>query len=101
MAPQKIMPRIPAPLWARFIARRKPGICLVTVHLTNGEYVDDVVVDENGTVAGGRVGGHTGVDPDLIDFTTGQVDGIATRQGLLATFGIRRWYWLRQVMISI
>jgi hypothetical protein len=85
------LPRIPAPLWKRFVARHGNGIHIVDVRLSDGAQYRRVAVDERGVIEGEEVGGQDGVRPFDPPIPAERIVAIRERYGLIGYFGLFPW----------
>ncbi|NJD20595.1 MAG: hypothetical protein FIA95_15095 [Gemmatimonadetes bacterium] len=87
------LPRIPAALWERFVARHGAGDHVVDVRLADGARHRDVAVDGCGVVGGEVVGLWDGVRPFEPPLPAERIVAIKERTGLVGYFGL--WPWMR------
>jgi len=82
------LPRIPAALWKRFVARHGGGFHTVDVGLSDGSRYRDVVVDEQGRIGGEDVGLWDGVRPFDPPIPAERIVAIRERSGFLGYLGL-------------
>ena len=85
------LPRIPAALWRRFVARHGGGSHTVDVRLSDGAIYRDMAVDERGVIGGLVVGGWDGVRPFDPPIPAERIVAIRERTGLIGYFGLFPW----------
>ncbi len=86
------LPRIPAAIWERFIARHGRGIHTVDVRLSDGATHRDVAVDERGVIGGEVVGLQDGVRPFDPPIPAERIVAVRERSGVLGYVGL--WPWV-------
>lgn len=85
------LPRIPAPLWSRFVARHGAGDHVVDVRLDDGAKYRDAAVDERGVIAGEVVGLWDGVRPFEPPLPAERIVAIKERTGVIGYIGLFPW----------
>ncbi|HSW30454.1 MAG TPA: hypothetical protein VLH75_13295 [Longimicrobiales bacterium] len=85
------LPRIPAALWKRFVARHGAGHHVVDVRLGDGSRYRDVAVDDRAVIAGEVVGLWDGVRPFDPPIPADRIVAIRERTGLIGYFGLFPW----------
>lgn len=87
------LPRVPAALWKRFVARHGAGSHVVDLRVSDGTRYRDTAVDERGVIAGEVVGLQDGVRPFDPPIPAERIVAMKERTGLLGYFGL--WPWVR------
>ena len=85
------LPRVPAALWKRLVARHGAGDHVVDLRLDDGSTYRDVAVDERGLIGGEDVGGWDGVRPFDPPIPAERIVAMRERTGLIGYFGLFPW----------